>query len=684
MRLKYINLENIRSYLNQQIEFPESGSLLLSGNIGSGKSTVLLAIEFALFGIRKGELSGNALLRNGKDTGKVKLGFEVNGNNVQVTRTLKRTSSGVSQDTGIIKINNSENELSALELKQKILELINYPKDMLTKSKSMIYRYTIYTPQEEMKQILFCDAEDRLDTLRKVFGIDKYKRISQNASIAISSIKEKRKEALAFAGNLQDKQATKLKKEMELNELTKEEASHIQLLNGIYLDIQKKKGELQESEIGLQTINQLKATLTEIEKNSQMHTRQLSTLDEENSRLNMEITNIKSENPLQTRSYSTDISKLESDINGIEKISKENAKKLIESKTKKENSEHIINKLHSLSSCPTCLQQVNEEHKVTVTGREQQSITELLGIITSLENTEKELSIKLSVMKKELEELRRKEYGSILANEKLKRLNDLLHRRNLISAQEDALRREVLEYNTRKTELKKSVENYNIIDLTYQKRKSELEVLQMREKELLISKSAIESKKEAIFDIIKELDTEILTKMSYAKKAEELGKIQQWLEEKFMSIMSTMERSIMLKVHADFSSLFEKWFSMLTDSEIISAKLDEEFTPKITQNGYDIEYEFLSGGEKTAAALAYRLALNQVINNLMSTIMTRDIIILDEPTDGFSSEQLDKMRNLLEELKIGQLIIVSHEPKIESFVNNVIRFNKTEHVSSIC
>lgn len=684
MRLKYINLENIRSYLNQQIEFPESGSLLLSGNIGSGKSTVLLAIEFALFGIRKGELSGNALLRNGKDTGKVKLGFEVNGNNVQVTRTLKRTSSGVSQDTGIIKINNSENELSALELKQKILELINYPKDMLTKSKSMIYRYTIYTPQEEMKQILFCEAEGRLDILRKVFGIDKYKRISQNASIVVSGIKEKRKEALAFAGNLQDKQATKLKKEMELNELTKEEANHIQLLNGIYLDIQKKKGELQESEIGLQTINQLKATLAEIEKNSHMHTRQLSTLDEENSRLNMEITNIKSENPLQTRSYSTDISKLESDINDIEKISKENAHKLIESKTKKENSEHIINKLHSLSSCPTCLQQVNEEHKVTVTGREQQSITELAGIITSLENTEKELSIKLSVMKKELEELRRKEHGSILANEKLKRLNDLLHRRDLISTQEDALRREVLEYNTRKTELKKSVENYNIIDLTYQKRKSELEVLQMREKELLISKSAIESKKETIFDMIKELDTEILTKMSYAKKAEELGKIQQWLEEKFMSIMSTMERSIMLKVHADFSSLFEKWFSMLTDSEIIDAKLDEEFTPKITQNGYDIEYEFLSGGEKTAAALAYRLALNQVINNLMSTIMTRDIIILDEPTDGFSSEQLDKMRNLLEELKIGQLIIVSHEPKIESFVNNVIRFNKTEHVSSIC
>jgi len=47
------------------------------------------------------------------------------------------------------------------------------------------------------------------------------------------------------------------------------------------------------------------------------------------------------------------------------------------------------------------------------------------------------------------------------------------------------------------------------------------------------------------------------------------------------------------------------------------------------------------------AALAYRLSLNQVINNLMSTIKTRDLLILDEPTDGFSGEQLDRMRDIL-------------------------------------
>jgi len=103
----------------------------------------------------------------------------------------------------------------------------------------------------------------------------------------------------------------------------------------------------------------------------------------------------------------------------------------------------------------------------------------------------------------------------------------------------------------------------------------------------------------------------------------------------------------------------------------------------IMQAGHDINYEYLSGGEKTAVALSYRLALNQTINSILSSLNTKDLIILDEPTDGFSTEQLDRVRLVLNELSAKQIILVSHESKIESFVDNVIRFNKKEHVSSI-
>lgn len=66
----------------------------------------------------------------------------------------------------------------------------------------------------------------------------------------------------------------------------------------------------------------------------------------------------------------------------------------------------------------------------------------------------------------------------------------------------------------------------------------------------------------------------------------------------------------------------------------------------------------------------------------MSKIKTKQIVILDEPTDGFSEQQLDKMRNVLDQLNAEQLIIVSHEQKIEGFVENVIKFKKENGISA--
>ena len=157
----------------------------------------------------------------------------------------------------------------------------------------------------------------------------------------------------------------------------------------------------------------------------------------------------------------------------------------------------------------------------------------------------------------------------------------------------------------------------------------------------------------------------------------------EWLDSFFVNLVELIERKVMFKIYNDFNSLFQNWFSMFMDNDIIKVRLDEEFTPIIEQNGYDIEYQNLSGGEKTACALAYRLALNQVINNIMTNINTRDLIILDEPSDGFSLEQLDKLRNVLQELKMKQVLIVSHENKVESFVDNIIKIKKEGHVSNV-
>src|SRR3989344_7148809 len=99
MLLKKINLQNIRSYIEQEIDFPETTSML-SGDIGSGKSTILLAFEFALFGLTRGSVSGESLLRKGTNKGSVTLDFSIGNKEYVIKRGLKRVADKVNQDFG--------------------------------------------------------------------------------------------------------------------------------------------------------------------------------------------------------------------------------------------------------------------------------------------------------------------------------------------------------------------------------------------------------------------------------------------------------------------------------------------------------------------------------------------------------------------------------------------------------
>ena len=97
MIIKQVKLNNIRSYVNGQIQFP-GGSFLLSGDIGSGKSSILLAIEFALFGLKRKDLSGSALLRHGKKEGSVELHFAVDDKEVDIAVRDVMSKNNIAKD----------------------------------------------------------------------------------------------------------------------------------------------------------------------------------------------------------------------------------------------------------------------------------------------------------------------------------------------------------------------------------------------------------------------------------------------------------------------------------------------------------------------------------------------------------------------------------------------------------
>ncbi len=165
-------------------------------------------------------------------------------------------------------------------------------------------------------------------------------------------------------------------------------------------------------------------------------------------------------------------------------------------------------------------------------------------------------------------------------------------------------------------------------------------------------------------------------------KAEEHNIHKTWLQEAFMPAISSIERNVLMTLNHEFNTLFKKWFKTLIESEEIEAIVDEDFTPIIDQAGYELDVESLSGGEKTSVALAYRLALNTVVKRVTNT-MKSNLLILDEPTDGFSKEQIYKMRDILTDLNCEQVIIVSHERELESVADHIYQVQKDGTISTV-
>jgi len=677
MILRKIKLENIRSYLSQEIEFPE-GSVLLSGDIGSGKSTILLAIDFVLFGLRK-DIGGGALLRNGKDQGSVELQFELEGKDIIIKRTLKRSKSGVTQESGELSIDGSNEEYSPIELKQKVLELLNYPQDLLTKTKALVYRYTVYTPQEEMKQILLVDKESRVDILRRVFGVDKYKRIKENVKIVSSSIRNKISKDKILITDLDNKIKEKEAKGKELEEINIRLEKELKEIKRKELILAEEKNKLKEIEDLAEEVNKLRKELDISAVNLSHKKFKKEELKKEGAELEKQIKdlNIKVVDTIDSK----DLVKKEEEIKNIESLVKELIKKASEHNLKKRESELVKQNIKDLKNCPKCLQDVGDEHKKKILLKEETTIKEAEEHIRISSLKEKELEDKLKLLKAEVDLLKRKEHEIEIIKIKMKSQNEKKGRLEEISKISNVLLKEIgeLEQKYKEAEIKlKKNENIKIIEKGV---KNNIEFLRDDLKHSEIESITLQKDLVRIKEIHDNLTKEIEQKNKTKEKIGEISKLNDWLENNFLNLVGSIEKRVMIKLNYDFDKYFQKWFSMLVNDDIITVKLDNEFTPLIEQNGYDVDYEYLSGGEKTAAALSYRLALNQVINNLTTNLKTKDLIILDEPTDGFSNEQLDRIRPVLEELNVKQIIIVSHDPKVESFVDNVIKLDKKEHVS---
>jgi DNA repair protein SbcC/Rad50 len=147
-----------------------------------------------------------------------------------------------------------------------------------------------------------------------------------------------------------------------------------------------------------------------------------------------------------------------------------------------------------------------------------------------------------------------------------------------------------------------------------------------------------------------------------------------WLSGGFHDAVLTMETRVLERAQADFEHAFQRYFAALIDDPEMVAVTDAYFAPAAEIGGVWTPAEALSGGERTSLALAYRLALARVVRS--AGHLRINSLLLDEPTDGFSPEQVQSMGQLLEELALPQVLLVSHERELESVAQRVVWVEK--------
>jgi exonuclease SbcC len=671
MILKSLRLENIRSYTEQTVDFP-MGITLFEGDIGSGKSTILMAIEFALFGL--GSEKGGALLKAGAKKGLVTLCFEVDGKEYEVCRSLQRKAKGVQQSDCSLKTEGTVLHLSASEMKEKVLDILAFNEPPDPKAGSVIFRYAIFTPQEEMKAIIWMRADQRLQTLRKAFRIEDYRVALENSSTLARSIKDKSNRFSAHASDLEDCREKWKAKGAEIGKCEDELAR----LNREKADLDEKVAVLREK---VERLRKSKESLGKAAGEVPLLERQIREKNDEMASLDGEV-----------KDLTLEIGRLQPETETLAKIQKPTAKtedelkeelKLLRGRERElGTAQGVIGaKIDDYESvernkvCPTCDRPAEPkefEEKIKSKKEEKQKATDECAVCNAKIDELEELQ---DALRKYEEAQNRLQTWNEQIQGKSERIEKNLERVRYLKEQ-------VREHEDSLLKAQAEIEEFNKISAETQEFSEELERRASEVKEVEKKASGFQATRVSLVNQVEELEKEIQSKEKERKTSERLKEYQMWLEEYLMPTLETIEKQVMMNINQEFNQHFQKWWGMLVEDPSKESRIDEEFTPLVEQDGYEQDYNYLSGGEKTSVALAYRLSLNTIVQKVSAGIKS-NLLILDEPTDGFSKEQLFKIREILDELKCPQVVMVSHEKELESFAHQVMRIEKKDGISQI-
>lgn len=266
MILKNVEIRDFRSHKRTVVEFDEGISVIVGDN-GSGKTSILESINFALFK-QKPNVNMDDLIRRGADEADVSVTFEANGRTFRATRGRK---TGRAYGSALYRVDGGEALIAKGEdeITKEIEGILGIGGELFTSA--------VYIKQGEIDSLVSEQAAKRKEHVGKLLGADELERahvgmgeLLKEYRIRAEGLKdlpEKIKETGAVIGEKKEGLRTL---EKELKDASKASVSVKRELKGVQTELKKLeqlKSLEYEKTIQETKIENLQEKIKEIEKN---------------------------------------------------------------------------------------------------------------------------------------------------------------------------------------------------------------------------------------------------------------------------------------------------------------------------------------------------------------------------------------------------------------------------------
>src|SRR5208283_3295267 len=183
--IKSIRLINWRSHADTNLEF-RKGTNLIVGIMGAGKSSILEAICFALFGtfpaLERRKLKHEDIIRLNESRARVILRFELGGVEYRIERGLELSKRGISSSAELYR-DGGMVEQGPTAVTTFITNLISLDYDLFTRA--------IYSDQNNIDHFFNLDPKRRKEEVDTLLGLDRFGAARTNIVTVINRVRSK-------------------------------------------------------------------------------------------------------------------------------------------------------------------------------------------------------------------------------------------------------------------------------------------------------------------------------------------------------------------------------------------------------------------------------------------------------------------------------------------------------------